>query len=55
MSVEAAVDELYGDSKDEDWKREEVARLKKEQGIESLDEPSLVDDLKGGPAYESIN
>jgi len=55
MSVEAAIDELYGDSKDEDWKREEVARLKKEQGIESLDEPSLVDDLKGGPAYESIN
>lgn len=33
MSIEASVDELYGDSKDDKWKKEEVARLKAEQGI----------------------
>lgn len=41
MSIEAAVDELYGDSKDEEWKKEEVARLKAEQGIAELDEPGI--------------
>lgn len=33
MSVEAAVDELYGDSRDEEWKAAEVERLKAERGI----------------------
>ena len=33
MSVEASVEELYGDSKDEEWKAEEVKRLKAEQGL----------------------
>ena len=28
MSIEAAVEELYGDSRDEEWKAEEVRRLK---------------------------
>ena len=28
MSTEAAVEELWGDSKDEEWKKEEIARLK---------------------------
>ena len=41
MSIEACVDELYGDSKDEEWKQEEVARLKAEQGIAELEEPSI--------------
>lgn len=41
MSVEAQVDELYGDSKDEDWKKEEVARLKAEQGLAELEEPGV--------------
>jgi len=41
MSIEASVEELYGDTKDEDWKREEVARLKAEQGIAELSEPSV--------------
>lgn len=41
MSIEACVDELYGDTKDEKWKREEVARLKAEQGIAELEEPSV--------------
>ena len=41
MSIEASVDELYGDSKDEDWKKEEVARLKAEQGIVDIEEPAV--------------
>ena len=41
MSIEAIVEELYGDSKDKDWKEEEIARLKAEQGLEELEEPSL--------------
>lgn len=39
MSIEASVEELYGDSKDETWKKEEVARLKAEQGIAAVEEP----------------
>lgn len=41
MSIEASVEELYGDSKDDDWKEKEVARLKAEQGIVELKEPGL--------------
>ncbi|HFI0420629.1 TPA: capsid protein [Streptococcus suis] len=41
MSIEASVEELYGDSKDEDWKAEEVARLKAEQGFAEAEEPVL--------------
>ena len=41
MSVEASVEELYGDTKDEEWKKEEVARLKAEQGISDEQEPAL--------------
>jgi len=41
MSIEASVEELYGDSKDEAWKNEEVKRLKAEQGIEVIDEPNV--------------
>jgi hypothetical protein len=41
MSIEASVEELYGDSKDENWKAEEVARLKAEQGVIDLEEPSV--------------
>ncbi len=41
MSVEAQVEELWGDSKDEDWKKKEVERLKSEMGIAAADEPSV--------------
>ncbi|MBP3543440.1 MAG: capsid protein, partial [Lachnospiraceae bacterium] len=41
MSIEACVEELYGDSKDEDWKKEEIARIKAEQGIAEVEEPSV--------------
>lgn len=41
MSIEATIEELYGDSKDDDWKAEEVKRLKREQGIQEMEEPSI--------------
>lgn len=41
MSIEAQVEELYGDSKEPKWKAEEVRRLKKEAGIEAEEEPSV--------------
>ncbi|MFD3274570.1 capsid protein [Paenibacillus dendritiformis] len=41
MSVERAVDELYGDTWTDEEKAEEVARLKEEQGLTSMDEPQV--------------
>ena len=47
MSIEASIDELYGDSRDDEWKKEEVARLKAEQGIVDVQEPAVNLDLGG--------
>lgn len=42
MSIEAAVEEMYGDSKDKEWKDEEVRRLKEQQGIaDNIEEPGM--------------
>lgn len=41
MSIERCVEELYGDSLDDHCKQEEITRLKAEQGIQELDEPSV--------------
>ena len=41
MSIEASVDELYGDTKDDEWKQEEISRLKAEQGISDMEESAL--------------
>jgi hypothetical protein len=48
MSIRTSVDELYGDSKDDDWKEEEVRRIKEEAGIATLDEASEIDDIDIG-------
>ena len=45
MSIEASVDELYGDSKTDEWKKEEVARLKAEQGVVEEDIPAVNGEL----------
>lgn len=60
MSLEASVDELYGDSKDDEWKREEVARLKEEQGIAVMEEPEVRKEMgvigfEGGNTEKSIS
>ena len=41
MSIEACVEELYGDTRDDKWKQAEIARLKAEQGIVVMEEPGV--------------
>jgi hypothetical protein len=48
MSIEAKVDEMWGDSKDEIWKAEEVKRIKEQQGIVTMEEPALNGEFMGG-------
>lgn len=45
MSIESQVDELWGASKNDDWKAEEVARIKQIKGIETVEEPYPGDEL----------
>lgn len=45
MSIDTSVKELYGDSKDDKWIEEEIARLKEEQGITEMTEPAINNDL----------
>lgn len=46
MSVEAQVEELWGDTKEEKWKQEEVKRIKYERGIEVMEEPAINQDIE---------
>ena len=55
MSIEASVDELYGDSKDDDWKAKEIQRLKEEQGIAEMEEPNIVNLDAGGNDDDSVD
>ena len=41
MSVEAQVEELWGSSKDDEWKAGEVRRIREERGIAEMTEPAL--------------
>jgi len=50
MSLEQAVDELYGDRWTDEEKAEEVLRLKQEQGMIQADEPKSGDDADDGAA-----
>lgn len=45
MSIEAQVEELWGDTKNEDWKKEEIQRIKEEKGIVSIEEPAVAEDI----------
>lgn len=55
MSLETCVDELYGDSKEETWKADEVARLKAEQGIIGMEEPAVNFDVEMSTNKDDIN
>lgn len=55
MSIEASIDELYGDSKDEEWKTEEVKRIKEEQGIAEMEEPVIKNIDDGGNIDDGVN
>lgn len=48
MSIEAKVEEMWGDSKTEEWKKEEVERIKEQTGVVVMDEPSV-------PGYDEVN
>lgn len=41
MSFEACVEELYGDTRDDEWKAEEVRRLKAEHGVVEVEAPTV--------------
>lgn len=41
MSVETQVEELWGSSKDKEWKEDEVQRIKSEKGLLAVEEPSV--------------
>lgn len=41
MSVETLVDELWGNSQDDEWKENEVRRIKSERGLLTAEEPSV--------------
>lgn len=45
MSIEAAIDEMYGDTRDDHWKKEEVQRIKEEQGLAEVDVPMLGEEV----------
>ena len=47
LSIEAAVEELYGDSKDDKWKKEEIEKLKAESGAVEMTEPAVNFDIDG--------
>jgi hypothetical protein len=45
MSIEAKVEEMWGDSKEQAWKDEEVARIKEQLGIITMEEPALSEEV----------
>lgn len=47
MSIEAQVEELWGDSRDDDWKKEEVKRIKEERGEVTMEEPAVNAEIGG--------
>ena len=55
MSIEASVEELWGDSKDEEWKKEEVNRIRAEQGIIDMEELALNQDMQNMTQEGVIN
>lgn len=46
MSVDTQVDELWGSSKDDKWKAEEVQRIKSEKGLVPGNDTSVGDELE---------
>ena len=55
ISIESVIEELYGDDKEEEWKKEEIDRILKEHGIMiNLEEPSVGDNLDEGVDEDDI-
>jgi hypothetical protein len=45
MSIEAKIEDMWGDSKDQVWKDEEVKRVKEQQGLVTMEEPALNEEV----------
>lgn len=54
MSIETQVDQMWGNSKDAEWKAAEVARIKALRGIEELSEPSIGGGLRDKLPTEAV-
>lgn len=52
MSIDTQVETLWGDTKEEEWIKDEIARIKNEKGIAEVMEPSVV---PNGFAKEVVN
>ena len=48
MSIEAKVEEMWGSTKSEEWKAEEIKRIKEQTGIMTADEPAIDAEFKVG-------
>jgi len=55
MSIEAQVEELWGDTKDSKWKEEEVKRIKEEKGIVEMTIPSVNQDIDSSSMDEDLD
>lgn len=55
LSIEACVEELYGDDRDQEWKGEEIRRLKTEQGLMETNEPAVSADAVWGDYTGTLN
>lgn len=55
MSIETSVNQLYGDTWTQEEKENEILRLKEEQGIIEIQEPSISADAKGESKNEDEN
>lgn len=55
MSIEARVEEMWGDSRTEEWKAEEVALIKTQTGVMAAEEPALSEPVGSEPAPAGVN
>ncbi len=53
MSIEKAVDEMYGDTMTDDEKKEEVQRIKEQNGYLEAEEPKVPDDEEIDPGADA--
>ena len=45
MSIEAKVDEMWGSTKNAEWKAEEIRRIKEQIGVVTEEEPALAQQI----------
>lgn len=55
MSIEAKVEEMWGDSKDDKWKEEEIKRIKEQNGIVTMEEPFVGKEILDNVDEESTD